>query len=97
MKVSRDEALKLFKNIKENGCFQTDHFQVRAKERDFTMEDVFEVAENGKISKRSPKFSAEYNNYSYTIMGKDIDGNRLKIVFNITSGRRPRLITGYKN
>lgn len=97
MKVSRAEALKLFKNIEESDCFLCDHFQIRAEERGFTMDDVFEVAENGKISKTSPKYNAKHDNHSYTVIGRDIDGNRLKIVFSVTSDRRLRLITGYKD
>jgi hypothetical protein len=97
MKLSRDDALNLFKNIKESGCYQSNHFQLRALQRGFAMEDVFEVAENGKISKRSPKYNAKYDNHTYTIMGKDVDGNRLNIVFTIKSDMKLSLITGYKS
>ncbi len=60
------------------------------------MEDVFEVAENGVLAKRSPTYKAEHDDWSYTISGRDIDGNRITIVFVITSNRRVKLITGYK-
>lgn len=60
------------------------------------MEDVFEVARNGKISKRSPRYNTDYCNYTYTIMGKDIDGNSLKIVFTLSDNKEVKLITGYR-
>lgn len=95
MKVSRDEARKLFKAIKHDGVWQTTHFAMRAWDRGFTMEDVFEVAENGVLAKKSPVYKAEHDDWSFTISGKDIDGNRITIVFTITSDRRVKLITGY--
>ena len=96
MKIPPYEALQLFKAIKREGLYQTDHFQMRAMERGFTMEDVFEVADNGDISKRSPTYKAKHKDWSYTMIGKDIDGERITIVFAVTSDREVKLITGYR-
>ena len=96
MKLSTYEALQLFKALKREGLYQTIHFEIRAQQRGFTMEDVFEVAENGVMTKKSPKYNPKYDNWSYTIMGKDIDGNKIHITFVITPDRRIKLITGYK-
>ena len=97
MKLSRDEALQVFRAIKREGLWQTYHFAKRAQERRFSMEDVFEVAENGVMSRKSPTYKPEHDDWSYTIVGKDMDGNRIRIVFVITSDRRVKLITGYKS
>ena len=94
MKLPRNEAFQLFKAIRRGLIYQTTHFEIRAEQRDFTMEDVLEVAENGVMSKRSPKYNPEYDNWTYLVRGKDIDGNKLEIVFVITSDRRVKLITG---
>ncbi len=60
------------------------------------MEDIFEVAENGAMAKRTPTYKPKHADWSYTIYGKDIDGAVMTIVFCITSDWRVKLITGYK-
>lgn len=95
MKVTKAESLKLFRNVEDDGFFLTDHFQQRSVERGFTMEDVFEVAVNGKIIS-GPKYNPDHNDHSYTIKGKNIDGKSIKIVFGITAEKKVKLITGYK-
>lgn len=95
MKLPRNEALRILRAIKREGAYQTYHFEKRAKQRNFTMEDVFEIAENGVIPKWCPTYNSKYDDWTYSITGRDIDGNQRRIVFCITSDRRVLLITGY--
>ena len=66
------------------------------RERNFVVRDVINVLLNGRLKKKR-EFDEENQGWKYTIVGKDIDGVKLTIVFTINETENLLvLITGFK-
>jgi len=74
----------------------TDHIEQKMRERNFVVRDVINVLLNGRLKKKR-EFDEENQGWKYTIVGKDIDGVKLTIVFTINETENLLvLITGFK-
>lgn len=51
--------------------------------RDFTTSDILKVLSNGELKKKR-EFDDMYQNWKYRIEGKDIEGEKLTLIFSIT-------------
>jgi hypothetical protein len=72
----------------------TAHARRRARERQFTADDVRRVLVNGTVSAH-PIWNEEYRNWIYKITGRDYDGDPLALVIALEPRLgRITLITG---
>lgn len=72
----------------------TKHAEDRAADRDFNADDVLRVLTKGTV-KPNPEWDSVFQNWIYTVCGRDYDGERLAVVIALepTLGRIT-IITG---
>ena len=65
-------------------------------QRNFAIRDVINVLINGRL-KKSREFDEKNLGWKYTIVGKDIDGKKLAVVFTINEDEKILiLITAFR-
>ena len=71
------------------------HVKQRMEERDISIRDVLNIIDSGKIND-PPEYDNEHENYTYRIIGKDIDGKKRTLVVGINQKEEMlELITVY--
>lgn len=97
--ISKQEAKRVKEAIRKiNDWYltRTDHIEQKMSERNFTIRDVINVLLNGRLKKRR-EFDDKNKGWKYSIIGKDIDGVKLTIVFTIIEPEKLLiLITGLR-
>jgi hypothetical protein len=98
--ISKIDAKRIKETIlkiaNSGGLVLTDHVEQKMSERNFTIRDVINVLLNGRLKKKRG-FDEEYQEWKYSIVGRDIDGTKLSIVFTINELERLLvLITGMR-
>ncbi len=64
-------------------------------DRHFDMGDVVHILETGDYWKRNPEWRADHQNWLYFVVGEDLDGNRLMVVFTVEEAdSKIRIISG---
>jgi Domain of unknown function (DUF4258) len=79
--------------VEEGDVIPSIHIKQRMRARNFSMEDVFQVLETGRLWK-PPQWNATYKNWEYDIEGRDIEGDPLTIRVAIDDDELT-LITGF--
>ena len=72
----------------------TGHVRQRMRQRQFTMDDIRRVLDRGVVS-ANPVWKSEFNNWVYTVSGRDYDNEPLAIVVALEPAiNRLTVITG---
>ena len=96
--ISKTSAKKIKQNVRKivtNGSLVlTSHINQRMSQKNFDNTDAINVLKNGRL-KRKREFDDTYKEWKYSMVGRDIDGKYLTIVFNINEKEKELvLITG---
>lgn len=76
---SRDAILRAIRRILEEGWFiRTDHFLVRARQRDVWDYEAVAVIESGRIV-RGPSWNADHSDWEVTMEGTTVDGDTVTV------------------
>ncbi len=87
---SKEQAREIFRiALKDGGWVSRKHARARQIERGIDNNDILNLAKTGLVL-NEPELDIKTNQMKYTIESQD---HKLKIVFNILSGSRVRLIT----
>lgn len=90
------EVKEAIRKINDWHLICTDHIEQMMSQRNFVIRDVINVLMNGRL-KKNREFDDENRGWKYTIVGRDIDGKKLTIVFTINKTERLLvLITGFR-
>jgi len=65
------------------GLVFTNHIRESMNKRDFTTSDILKVLSTGELKKKR-EFDDMYQNWKYRIEGKDVEGEKLTLIFSIT-------------
>jgi hypothetical protein len=86
---------KARKCLESEDVIFSSHLKDRMLERNFNMQDVINVIENGDIP-RPPKWNEELGQFRYVVEGKDLEGEELKLVITLSDKRDAIIIiTGF--
>ena len=67
------------------------------RERHFDVNDVLNVLDNGNYYKYKPEYDPKRDNWMFFVVGEDLDGKRLKILFCIEQAdTKIRVISGQR-
>jgi Domain of unknown function (DUF4258) len=58
------------------------HMKERMEERNISLSDVMSIVDTGKINS-APEYDDEHVNYTYRIIGQDVDGKRRSLIVGI--------------
>ncbi len=96
-RYSKAEALKLIKVIVATGSIiPTSHLRQRMREKNFDMQDVLCAIKNGNIH-REAEPHPQSGRWIYSIEGKTIDGQKLRVEIDIGDDKDQAVIlTGIK-
>ncbi len=96
-RYSKAEALKLIKVIVATGSIiPTSHLRQRMREKNFDMQDVLCAIKNGNIH-REAEPHPQSGRWIYSIEGKTIDGQKLRVEIDIGDDKEQAVIlTGIK-
>jgi len=73
----------------------TPHLRKKMREKNFNMQDVINVIENGEIPKQ-PEWNEEFSQFRYVVKGKDVEGVELNLVITISIKEEMlTIITGF--
>jgi hypothetical protein len=87
------QAIQKLLELRDSISF-TEHARRRARERNFTVDDIRRVLINGAVSPR-PHWDERYRNWTYTVSGVDYDNVPLVIVIALEPALgRITIITG---
>ncbi|MDA8165786.1 MAG: DUF4258 domain-containing protein [Desulfobacteraceae bacterium] len=67
------------------------HVKQRMSERNFTIQDILYILQNGRL--RGKEYKAEYENWVYSIRGQDLEGEEGRVVTAILSEYSIQIIT----
>lgn len=74
------------------------HCGPRMRERGFSSADVEWVLENGNYERYSPTWDEDFGCWVYSVVGKDLDDRRLKLVLTVENcGAIVRVISGQRH
>jgi len=97
--ISKQEAKKVKEAIRKINDWNltfTDHINQKMNEKNFAARDVINVLLNGRLKKKR-EFDEENKGWKYTIVGRDIEKEKLTIVFTIIETEKLLiLITGFR-
>lgn len=92
---SKSVLEKARKYLNSGNVIPTPHLKKRMEEKNFNMQDVINIIENGEIPK-PPEWNEEFGQFRYVVKGKDIEGIELNLVIAIsTKEEMLTIITGY--
>jgi hypothetical protein len=94
---SKAEALKIIKGIIASGSIiPSGHLKQRMREKDFDMQDVLHAIKNGNIFREAEPHPRS-GRWIYSIEGKTIDGQKLRVEIDIGDDKDQAVIlTGIK-
>lgn len=97
VRYARAEALKIIKGIVKTGSLVlTSHIKENMIKRNFDMQDVVCALQNGNIY-REPEPHPKTGRWIYSIDGKTIDGEKIRIEVDISDDKeKVILVTGIK-
>ena len=96
-RLSPGEAYEAIQRILDTSgsIVWTDHARRRARERQFTAQDVLQVLRHGSVGP-SPEWDGQYQSWKYRIAGRDLDHVPLTLVLAIDESTQAIvLITGH--
>ncbi|MFZ5763116.1 MAG: DUF4258 domain-containing protein [Thermodesulfobacteriota bacterium] len=67
------------------------HVKQRMHERNFTIQDILYILQNGELSGK--EYKEEYENWTYSIRGLDLEGEEGRVVTAIISEYSIQIIT----
>jgi hypothetical protein len=74
-----------------------DHCRQHMRERHFDANDVLTVFDNGNYHKYKPEYDQKRDDWMFFVVGEDLDGKRLKILFCIEQADiKIRVISGQR-
>ena len=74
------DVLKKARECLDNGRYlDTSHAALRKQQRQISLTHVHYVIRNGYHEKRKDQYQPEYDDWTYAIRGKNIDGRDLRI------------------
>lgn len=96
-RYSKAEALKIIKGIVASGSIiLTGHLKQRMREKNFDMQDVLCAIKGGNIHREAEPHS-QSGRWIYSIEGKAIDGQKLRVEIDISDDRdQVVILTGIK-
>ncbi|MBS0648693.1 MAG: DUF4258 domain-containing protein [Verrucomicrobia bacterium] len=70
---------KVRESVSSGRYYDTSHASQRKTERNIALPHVLYVLKNGYHEKKKDEFKSEYNDWTYAIRGKTIDGRDIRI------------------
>ena len=90
------EVKEAIRKVNDWNLICTDHIEQMMSQRNFVIRDAINVLINGRL-KKTREFDDKNEGWKHTIVGRDIDGKKLTIVFTINESERLLvLITGFR-
>lgn len=70
------------RHIKSDNYLHTSHVEDKKAARSITLPEILMVFESGSRETNRDRFDARYDEWSYSIVGRTIDGRRLRVIFS---------------